>query len=127
MRGGTRKAIERYETDLSAIDPLTGEIKAKVHIPYPNYSGALSTAGGLVFTGFTDGTFAAYDDTTLRAALEDQRRRRLQRAADDVRGRRQAIRRDPLRPEPDRASASTRFTPELKEQRNQPMLFVFGL
>ena len=25
----------------------------------------LSTAGGVVFTGFTDGTFAAYDDTTM--------------------------------------------------------------
>ena len=28
-------------------------------------SGALATAGGLVFTGYTDGTFVAYDDTTL--------------------------------------------------------------
>ncbi len=36
-----------------------------MHIPYPNNSGALATAGGLVFTGFTDGTFVAYDDTTL--------------------------------------------------------------
>src|SRR5207249_11144107 len=48
MRGGTSKAIERYETELSAMDPLTGETKAKVRIPYPNYSGALATAGGLV-------------------------------------------------------------------------------
>ena len=36
-----------------------------MHSTYPNNSGALATAGGLVFTGFTDGTFAAYDDTTL--------------------------------------------------------------
>ena len=28
-----------------------------MRIPYPNYSGALATGGGLVFTGFTDGTF----------------------------------------------------------------------
>ena len=49
----------------SLADPFTGEIKKKVHIPYPNNSGALATAGGLVFTGFTDGTFVAYDDTTL--------------------------------------------------------------
>ncbi|MEA3027663.1 MAG: hypothetical protein QOF91_2948, partial [Alphaproteobacteria bacterium] len=66
MRGGVSTQIERSETDVSAIDPLTGEVKAKVHIPYPNYSGALTTGGGLVFTGFTDGTFAAYDDTTLQ-------------------------------------------------------------
>ena len=37
----------------------------KVRIPYPNDSGALATAGGLVFTGCTDGTFVAYDDATL--------------------------------------------------------------
>ena len=36
-----------------------------MHSAYPNNSGALTTAGGLVFTGLTDGTFVAYDDTTL--------------------------------------------------------------
>jgi alcohol dehydrogenase (cytochrome c) len=25
----------------------------------------MTTGGGLVFTGFTDGTFVAYDDTTM--------------------------------------------------------------
>jgi alcohol dehydrogenase (cytochrome c) len=65
MPGGTTKSIEWYETDVSAIDPLSGEIKVKAHMPYPNYSGALATGGGLVFTGFADGTFVAYDDTTL--------------------------------------------------------------
>ena len=64
-KGGTYKQVERYESDLTVADPFTGEVKKTVHIPYPNYSGALSTAGGLVFTGYTDGTFAAYDDTTL--------------------------------------------------------------
>jgi hypothetical protein len=43
------------------VDPLTGEIRKKVHSIYPNNSGAVTTAGGLVFTGFTDGTLAAYD------------------------------------------------------------------
>ena len=32
MPGGISKAIERHETDVSAIDPLSGEIKAKAHM-----------------------------------------------------------------------------------------------
>ena len=64
-KGAKFRNIERNETDLIVADPLTGEVKKKVHMPYPNNSGALATGGGLVFTGFTDGTFAAYDDTTL--------------------------------------------------------------
>jgi alcohol dehydrogenase (cytochrome c) len=106
-KGGAYKQTERFESNLTVADPLTGEIKRNVHIPYPNYSGVLSTAGGVVFTGFTDGTFAAYDDTTHGTAVEDQCRHRLQCAADDFRGRRQAIRRDPGRPEPDRAGQAS--------------------
>jgi hypothetical protein len=37
-----------------------------VRCTYPNYCAALTTAGGLVFTGFGDGTFVAYDDTSQR-------------------------------------------------------------
>jgi hypothetical protein len=59
------KHIERNETDLVVADPFTGEIKKKVRVPYPNNSGALTTAGGLVFTGFTDGSLMAYDDATM--------------------------------------------------------------
>src|SRR6267154_1772143 len=67
MRGGPRaKPLDRYETEVSAIDPLTGDVKMKARIPYPNYSGAVATAGGLVFTGFTDGTMMALDDTTMQ-------------------------------------------------------------
>ena len=36
-----------------------------MHLPYPNYCGPLATAGGLVFLGLGDGTVAAFDDTTL--------------------------------------------------------------
>src|SRR6185437_7228137 len=63
--GAKFKHIERNETDITLADPLTGEIKKKVRFPYPNNSGALTTAGGLMFTGYTDGSFVAYDDTTL--------------------------------------------------------------
>src|SRR5258708_36862995 len=61
----TFRSIERNESDLIMVDPLTGEIRKRAHSIYPNNSGAVTTAGGLVFTGFTDGTLAAYDDTSL--------------------------------------------------------------
>ena len=63
--GGSYSSDERYESDLIASDPLTGEIKKRAHLPYPNYSGTLVTAGGLVFVGLLDGTVAAYDENTL--------------------------------------------------------------
>jgi alcohol dehydrogenase (cytochrome c) len=63
--GGGYWTNNRYESDLTAIDPLTGEIRKSVHQRYPNYGGTLVTGGGLVFTGLTDGTFAAFDDSTL--------------------------------------------------------------
>ena len=49
---------------LKAIDPLTGKAKWQVPSELPNFSGVLSTAGGLVFTGRMDGEFAAYDSAT---------------------------------------------------------------
>src|SRR6202158_4673972 len=63
--GGAFKTAERYESNLAAVDPVTGEIKHSVHLRYPNYAGALATGGGLVFNALLDGTGAAYDDTTL--------------------------------------------------------------
>ena len=44
---------------------MSGEIGHTAHLNYPNYSGTLATAGGLVFVGLLDGTVAAFDDTTL--------------------------------------------------------------
>ena len=40
-KGGTYKQVERFESELTVADPFTGEVKKTVHIPYPNYSGAL--------------------------------------------------------------------------------------
>jgi alcohol dehydrogenase (cytochrome c) len=53
--------IERPRGAVKAIDPLTGEVKWE--FPYfsnPN-GGALSTAGGVVFAGDSDGNFIALD------------------------------------------------------------------
>ena len=46
---------------LKAIDPTTGEIKWKFQHTTPTWSGVLSTAGGLVFTGDAEGNFIALD------------------------------------------------------------------
>ena len=43
----------------------TNKIVAKKQLPYENLSGALATAGGLLFTGELDGSVVAYNDDTL--------------------------------------------------------------
>jgi alcohol dehydrogenase (cytochrome c) len=63
--GGGAKTPNRLTGSLKAVDPTTGEIKAALQLPYPNYSGALATAGNLVFMGHADGTFSAHDAKTL--------------------------------------------------------------
>jgi alcohol dehydrogenase (cytochrome c) len=63
--GGLATTSDRWESSLTAVDPLTGEVKASVHLRYPNYSGTLATAGGLIFLALLDGTIAAYDENTL--------------------------------------------------------------
>ena len=126
MPGGKSGLIERYNTEFSAIDPVTGEVKAKTLIPYPNYSGTLATAGGVIFTGFTDGTFMALDDTTLQQLWSIN-------VGDGFAA-------PPMTFEADgkqyvailaglshAAMHKNDMSPELKEQRNQTMLFVFGL
>src|SRR6266446_1709764 len=52
---------------LRAIDPATGKIKWEWKHPSPTWSGALSTAGGLVFTGDAEGNFIALDAATGKA------------------------------------------------------------
>jgi len=64
--GGGYRAPERYESELTLVDPFTGDIKKTAHLRYPNFSGTLVTGGGLVFLALMDGTVAAYDDTTLQ-------------------------------------------------------------
>jgi alcohol dehydrogenase (cytochrome c) len=63
--GSAKLPNERRYGALKAIDPVTGETKAVAKLPYPNYGGALATAGSLVFNGGIDGHFAAYDGKTM--------------------------------------------------------------
>jgi alcohol dehydrogenase (cytochrome c) len=126
IAGGASRYTERNESDIVVVDPFTGEIKKKLHKPYPNHSAALTTAGGLLFTGLIDGSFAAYDDTSLEQLWE------VNVGA--------GFNAPPMTFEADgkqyvailtglgRVAKSVLVnTPELRDMRNQTMLFVFGL
>jgi alcohol dehydrogenase (cytochrome c) len=125
-KGATFRNIERNESDMIVADPLTGEVKKKLRIPYPNNSGALATAGGLVFTGFTDGTFVAYDDTSLEPLWKINVGTGFNAPpmTFEVGGKQYVAILSGLSPITKRRHT---HTPELREMRNQTMLFVFGL
>ncbi len=62
--GGTYAVVDRQKGSISAVDVDTSQSVAKFDANYPNNSGVVATPD-LVFTGWTDGTFGAYDGTTL--------------------------------------------------------------
>ncbi len=66
--GGTPTRNKRTGGVLAAIDMTTGKVKAAAQLDYPDNSGVLATAGGLIFTGTIDGTFSAFDDQELKPA-----------------------------------------------------------
>jgi alcohol dehydrogenase (cytochrome c) len=125
-KGAKFRDVERNETDLIVADPFTGEVKKRVRVPYPNYSGALATGGGLIFTGFTDGTFVAYDDATMEPLWKINVGTGFNAPpmTFEVNGKQYVAIMSGLSPISKRRLG---FTPELREQRNQTMLFVFGL
>ena len=55
---------EPYSGSLKAIDPAIGQAKWEFRHISPTWSGVLSTAGGLVFTGDAEGNFIALDAAT---------------------------------------------------------------
>ena len=61
--GGAFKVIPTEEQfgNVTAVDYNTGKIAWQVKTPLPMMGGALTTAGGLMFTGEGDGWFRAYD------------------------------------------------------------------
>ena len=63
--GGGSGADGPTPSSIVMLDPVSGEIKKRAEFPYPNSSGVLTTAGGLVFTAMLDGTIVALDDQTL--------------------------------------------------------------
>ena len=63
--GGTYINPGRISSGIVMFDPATGEMKKRVDFAYPNFAGVLSTAGGIVVTALLDGTVVALDDQTL--------------------------------------------------------------
>ena len=124
--GGLSQTDERFESNLTAVDPVTGDVKKSVHLKYPNYSGTLATAGGLIFLGLLDGTVAAYDDTTLDELWKVNLGTGFcaPPMTFEVNGKQYlAIASGLSAP----ARAKLVNTPELKEIRNSTVLYVFAL
>jgi len=124
--GGQAQTSERWESDVIAVDPTTGEIKKSIHLPYSNFSGILATAGGLIFTALLDGTVAAHDDTSLAELWKINVGSGFSAPpmTFEVNGKQYvAIASGPSRA----AKARLVNTPELKEMRHATVLYVFGL
>jgi alcohol dehydrogenase (cytochrome c) len=124
--GGLSQTADRWESNLTAADPLTGEIKKTVHLRYPNYAGTLATGGGLVFNALLDGTVAAYDDTTLDELWKINVGSGFSAPpmTFEVNGKQYVA----IVSGPSPVSRARLInTPELKEQRNALVLYVFGL
>jgi alcohol dehydrogenase (cytochrome c) len=124
--GGLFTTDERFESNLTAMDPVTGEMKKNTHLKYPNYSGTLATAGGLVFLGLLDGTVAAFDDVTLDELWKTNVGTGFTAPpmTFEVNGKQYVA----ITSGPSAVSkAKLMNTPELKEMRNATVLYVFAL
>jgi alcohol dehydrogenase (cytochrome c) len=124
--GGLFTTDERFESNLTAMDPVTGEVKKNAHLRYPNYSGTLATGGGLVFLGLLDGTIAAFDDATLDELWKANIGTGFTAPpmTFEVNGKQYlAITSGPSAV----AKAKLMNTPELKDMRNATVLYVFAL
>ncbi len=124
--GGEWTSTERFETDLIAVDPVTQEVRQRTHMRYPTRSGTLSTGGGLVFLALFDGTVAAFDDTTLDQLWKINLGTRFSAPpmTFEVNGKQYVAIASGASP---RSKSTLANTPELKEQRNATVLYVFGL
>jgi alcohol dehydrogenase (cytochrome c) len=124
--GGLFTTDERFESNLTAMDPVTGEVRKNAHLRYPNYSGTLATGGGLVFLGLLDGTIAAFDDATLDELWKANIGTGFTAPpmTFEVNGKQYlAITSGPSAV----AKAKLVNTPELKDMRNATVLYVFAL
>jgi alcohol dehydrogenase (cytochrome c) len=124
--GGLFTTDERFESNLTAVDPITFEIKKNTHLRYPNYSGTLATGGGLVFLGLLDGTLAAFDDTTLDQLWEINVGTGFTAPpmTFEFNGKQYVA----ITSGPSAVSkAKLMNTPELKDMRNATVLYVFAL
>ena len=63
--GGGYVNDARITSALTVVDPMSGELKMRKDFPYADHSGVLVTGGGIVVTALLDGTIMAFDDQTL--------------------------------------------------------------
>ena len=127
--GGNATSNERFESNLTAVDPITQEIKKNMHLSYPNFSGVLATGGGLVFLGLFDGTVAAFDATTLDELWKVNVGAGFNAPpmTFEVNGKQYLAIASGQSPVSRRLMNTWGNLPELKEQHNATVLFVFGL
>src|SRR5258708_13527095 len=108
------------------MDPTSAGIKKNVPLRCPNYSGPVAPAGGLVFLGLLDGTVAAFGDTSLDELWKINVGSGFSAPpmTFEVNGRQYVA----IVSGPSTAAKNKLVnTPELKEQRNATVLYVFGL
>src|SRR5215467_3718575 len=124
--GGGYVNEARITSGLVVIDPASGEVKRRKEHAYPNHSGVLTTAGGIVVTALLDGTIVAYDDETLEELWKINVGTGfvappMTYAVD---GKQYIAIASGLNPV---ARAKLARSPEMKNQSNATMLFVFAL
>ena len=126
MLGGAARYLARTESEIVVADPFTGEVKNRVRSSYPNFSAALTTAGGLLFTGLGDGTFVAYDDMSLEPLWKINVGVGINAPpmTFEAGGRQYLAIMTGLSLV---SKLRITLTPELRDIRNQTMLFVFAL
>jgi alcohol dehydrogenase (cytochrome c) len=124
--GGGYVNDARITSALTVVDPMSGELKMRKDFPYADHAGVLATAGGIVVTALLDGTIMAFDDQTLQElwrinvgtgfvappmtyAVDGKQYIAIASGIGPV------------------AKAKLARSPEMKNQPNATMLFVFGL
>jgi alcohol dehydrogenase (cytochrome c) len=124
--GGGYVNEARITSGLVVVDPASGEVKRRKEHAYANHSGVLTTAGGIVVTALLDGTIVAYDDETLEELWKINVGTGfvappMTYAVD---GKQYIAIASGLNPV---ARAKLARSPEMKNQSNATMLFVFAL
>jgi alcohol dehydrogenase (cytochrome c) len=132
--GGGGGGDERITSSFTILDPGSGEIKKRVELPYPNSSGVLATAGGIVVTALLDGSIMAFDDRTLDLLwhINVGSAFNAPPMTYSVNGKQYiAIASGPccVRPSGQIANSKSRIsrTPELRDMSQATVLYVFGL
>jgi len=134
FNGGAPGVAGPITSSITMLDPVSGEIKKRTEFPYQNSSGTLTTASGLMFTGLLDGTLVALDDQTLEEVWRFNVGTGFNAAPMTyaVNGKQYvAIASGVCCVRPNGAIsnslAGVRRNPELRDQSNATVLWVFGL